>query len=119
MSECQGRMGSRRWEKSPGPCQIRQARGGMVTLMGVLEHFVASLTEEGRGLWACLQLSVSPSDSPDSPSRTQAVLSWCVTAAWLGRKVRQRRGTGTRSLVQPLHTAPWPGCQAHPLHGLS
>lgn len=101
--------------------------GGMVTLTGVLERFVASLTEGGRGLWACLQVSVSPSDSPVSPSRTQALPSaalsrwaaWGVTAAWPGRKVRQGRGTGTGSLVPPLHTAPWPRCQAHPLHGLS
>lgn len=46
MSGCQRWMGPRRWEKLPGPCWARQVAGAVVTLIGLLKLFVASLTEE-------------------------------------------------------------------------
>lgn len=41
-------MGSRKWEKQPGPCWACWARGQVAALIGVLKPFAARLTDEGR-----------------------------------------------------------------------
>lgn len=94
MSGCQRGMRPRRWEKLPGPCWACQAARAMVTLIGPLKPFAASLTEKGLQAVELPSGRRQPLDSPVSPSKTQALSSaprstwtaWCFRAAWPSRK---------------------------------